>query len=172
VKKKIVYKAGDILTACDNELSIPDGILGHSAIVINKLQMIEAVVSPPYLQKASIHKFTKNHPKHAIYRPKNPAWGKAAAKFARSYLVQKNYYKQLGIERPPFSFSPQLPLSDPWSSIYCSKLIWLCYHYGAGHTFNNDHFLFSPQDLDTLLRKDSNFKTLFRHRRFKFIIDT
>lgn len=172
MKKKIKYRAGDILTACDNELAIPDGLLGHSAIAINNFQMIEAVISRPHVQISSIKKFRHHHPKHAIYRPKKSTWGKTAAEFARSYLAQRNEYLRLGLERPPFSFSSQLPLDDPWSSIYCSKLVWLCYHYGAGYTFKNDHFLFTPEDLDTILRKDPNFITIHRHRKLKFLIDT
>ncbi len=172
MNKKITYRAGDILTACDNELAIPDGILGHSAIVINKSQMIEAVISRPHMQTASISKFVKNHPKHAIYRPKESSLGKAAAAYARSYLDQRNNYLRYGLERPSFSFSTDTVLHDPWSTIYCSKLVWLCYHHGAGYTFPNDHFLFTPEDLDTHLKKDSKFIMLYRHRKFNFLIDT
>lgn len=171
-KKKIHYKAGDILTACDNELNIPDGILGHSAIAINSKEMIEAVVSPPHLRVYKIQNFIKNHAKRAIYRPKNSAKGKAAAAFAIDYLHRRNQFLKQGIERPFFSFSPELPLNDPWSSIYCSKLVWLCYHYGAKYTLPNDYFLFTPEDLDTLLKKHSKFKKLYRHRKFNFSVDS
>jgi hypothetical protein len=171
-KKQIIYRAGDILTACDNELDVPDGILGHSAIVVNQTHMIEAVIVKPYLRKMRIRNFTTNHKLRAVYRPKNPELGKAAAAYAISYLKQSKDYKQLGLQLPPFSFSPQLPLHDPWSSIYCSKLVWLCYHYGAKHSLPNDYLLFTPEDLDSYLRKDSQFKRLYRHPKFKFIVDS
>jgi cell wall-associated NlpC family hydrolase len=172
MERKIQYRAGDILTSCDNVLNVPDGLLGHSAIVINQTQMIEAVINKPHIQIAKISTFLRHHPKHAVYRPKNKVWGEGAAGFAKAYLARKNYYKRRGQEKPPFSFSPNEPLDDPFASVYCSKLVWLCYHFGADHSFPNDGFLFSPEDLDTLLRKDPNFITLYRHRNFKFIIDT
>jgi hypothetical protein len=172
LERKIQYRAGDILTACDNELQVPDGLLGHSAIAINGTYMIEAVINKPHIQIARISKFQRNHPKHAVYRPKKKVWGEGAAAFAKAYLARRNYYKRRGREKPPFSFSPQKPLSDPFVSVYCSKLVWLCYHYGSDYTLRNDGFLFSPEDLDSLLRKDRNFSTLYRHPNFKFLIDT
>jgi len=166
------YKAGDILTACDNELNVPTGYLGHSAIVVDEERIVEAVITYPYVQVARIEDFLRVHPKHAHYRPIAPELGQAAAKYAIWYYQQSNHNKSMGVVVPPFSFSNQIPLQDPWTSIYCSKLVWLSYYYGAGYPFYNDYYLFTPEDLDTVLSKDPNFRLMYKHPEFLFLIDT
>ncbi len=170
--KLFTYRAGDILVACDNEMFLPDGIMGHSAIAVSEAQMVESTLADPNMRLAPIVHFERKHRLRAVYRPKNALWGERAAQYARWYLAQSEMYRRVGQDRPPFSLSLFRRLDDPWSSVYCSKLVWLCYHYGAGYTFDNDHFLFTPEDLDTLLRKDRNFLRKYRHRKFKFLVDT
>jgi hypothetical protein len=166
------FVAGDILVACDNELHVPTGYLGHSAMCISPEYIIESVLTFPYVQIVPIEDFLLPHPKYAHYRPKSPQLGQLATRFALEYwqICQQNYAR--GIIIPPFSFSPSIPLADPWRSIYCSKLIWLSYYYGAGYTFFNDHFLFTPEDLDYILQRDSNFELIYKHPGFVFFIDT
>jgi uncharacterized protein YycO len=167
-----MYRAGDILTACDNELNVPTGYLGHSAIVIDNEHIIEAVVTFPYVQVGKIADFVRVHPKHAHYRPNSQPMGESAAQYAVAYFQQsmKNY--EQGYIIPPFSFSQYIPLEDAWSSIYCSKLIWLSYYYGTGYSFYNDFFLFTPEDLDTVLQTDHNFKLLYKHPEFIFLVNS
>lgn len=172
MKRHTQYRPGDILTACDNELDVPDGLLGHSAIVIHPEYIIEAVIRKPHIQIARISTFLSHHPKHAHYRPKNKVWGEGAAAFAKAYLKRRRHNVRRGLNKPPFSFSPRKPLRDPFASVYCSKLVWLCYHYGARYTLRNDGFLFSPEDLDARLRKNKHFIKLYRHPKFKFYLDT
>ena len=169
---RIHYQAGDILTACDNELNVPTGYMGHAAIAVNSEVLIEAVITYPYIQLAPISEFEQKHPKHAVYRPLSPELGKAAADYAVRYWQASNDYKSQGINIPPFSFSPLIPLNDPWSSVYCSKLVWLCYRHGAGYSFYNDFMLFTPEDLDAVLSRDPNFALIYKHPEFQFYLDT
>jgi len=166
------YRAGDILTACDNELNVPTGYLGHSAIVVDETRIVEAVLTYPYIQMSTAASFEAVHPKHALYRPVSERMGEAAARFAVGYYEQSNAYKAAGMNIPPFSFSQQVPLQDPWASVYCSKLVWLSYYYGAGYEFFNDFFLFSPEDLDAVLSTDPNFRLLYKHPEFVFLLDS
>lgn len=166
------YRAGDILTACDNELNVPPGYLGHSAIVVDEHRIIEAVLISPHVQAASVEDFLRVHPNHAQYRPVDSSLGKAAAEYAVQYFQQSEYYRSIGLNVPPFSFSDAYPLHDPWVSIYCSKLVWLSYYYGAGYPFFNDYYLFSPEDLDTVLSADPNFRLVYKHPGFQFLVDT
>ena len=165
-------RPGDVLTACDNVMAVPTGFLGHSAIAVSPNEIVEAVVTFPYVQRAPAAEFFKQHPKHAHYRP-IPDWLAAgSAQYAAAYhrACQANYAK--GLITPPFSFSPAIPLEDPWSSIYCSKLVWLCYYYGAGYPLYNDYFLFTPEDLDSVLGSDPNFALIYKHPDFHFKVDT
>jgi hypothetical protein len=166
------YMPGDILTACDNELNIAAGYLGHAAIVIDSSFIMESVIAFPHIQIVSIDNFLHIHPKHAHYRPRDPALGSAAVAFAMAYFqtARRNYSQ--GIYIPKFSFSDAIPLEDMWGSIYCSKLIWLSYKYGANYELHNDHYLFSPEDIDRALRDDMNFQLLYKHPEFLFLIDT
>ncbi|HZG56649.1 hypothetical protein [Paenibacillus sp.] len=168
----IDYRAGDILTACDNELNVPTGYLGHSAIVVDEEHIVEAVITYPYVQVGRVADFLRVHPKHAQYRPVDPAWGQAAARYAVWYVQQSDRNKASGVNVPPFSFSDAIPLQDPWTSIYCSKLVWLCYYYGVGYPFYNDFYLFSPEDLDAVLSKDPNFRLVYKHPEFQFFVNT
>lgn len=169
---RIQYRAGDILTACDNELNVPTGYLGHAAMAVNEEYLIESVITYPYIQVAPISSHEQVHPKQAVYRPNSPELGQKAVDFAINYWRISNENKSKGINVPPFSFSPQIPLNDMWSSIYCSKLIWLSYYYGAGYAFYNDYFLFTPEDLDAVLSRDPNFTLLYKHPEFQFLVNT
>ncbi|OUM93836.1 MAG: hypothetical protein A9Z00_02660 [Thermobacillus sp. ZCTH02-B1] len=165
-------RPGDVLTSCDNVLAVPAGFLGHSAIAVGPDQIVEAVMTFPFVRRGPAANFFAQHPKHAHYRP-IPGWlANGAARFAADYhrACQANYARGLII--PPFSFSPVTPLEDPWSSIYCSKLVWLCFYYGAGYPLYNDYFLFTPEDLDSVLGSDPNFERVYRHPEFHFKIDT
>ncbi len=166
------FQAGDILVACDNELNIPTGYLGHSGIAINDQYMIEAVMTYPYIQFEPISQFATKHPKHAVYRPNDPQIGRAAAQFALWYYNQSQANHQNGVVIPPFSFSPQIPLSDLWTSVYCSKLVWLSYYYGAGYPLNNDYFLFTPEDIQAILSDHPHFTEVYKHPEFQFLLDT
>ena len=166
------FMPGDILVACDNVGSLPPGLMGHSAIVFNKTTIIEAVSTKPYIRKYSIAKFMEEHPLHAQYRPNDPNVGVIAKNAAVKYL---NYYRRnrkRGIERPEFSFSETTPLDDLRKTTYCSKLIWLCYAYGPKIKLDNDHFLFSPEDLEVTLEKHPEFIRVYKHPHFDFLIDS
>ncbi|WP_274365364.1 hypothetical protein [Paenibacillus thermotolerans] len=169
---EIGYRAGDILTACDNEFDVPPGYIGHAAIVADNRYMIEAVITYPYVQASTIDSFLTVHPKHAVYRPVDAKMGASAANFAVKYFLQCDANYRSGIAIPKFSFSPQIPLADPWSSIYCSKLVWLSYYYGAGYPFYNDYYLFTPEDLDAVCSKDPHFESVYKHPNFQFLVDT
>lgn len=172
MNEPIRLRPGDVLTACDNELNVPSGFLGHSAIAVDESHIIEAVMTFPYVQKVPVSSFAEHHPKCAVYRPIADWMGAGAAAFADWYWKVSNQAYSQGRKVPPFSFSPSVPLHDPWSAIYCSKLIWLAYYYGAGYPFYNDFFLFTPEDLDTVLGRDPNFTLLYKHPDFHFVINT
>ncbi|MFD2611854.1 hypothetical protein [Paenibacillus gansuensis] len=163
---------GDILTACDNELNVPTGYLGHSAIAVDERHIVEAVISYPYIQLASKESFFSPHPLCAVYRPKDPSWGTAAARCAYDYFLKSREHLQKGTVLPPFSFDLNVALDDPWTSVYCSKLVWLSYHFGVGYTLPNDFGLFTPEDLDYNLSRDPNFILVYKHPGFQFLIDS
>jgi hypothetical protein len=79
--------------------------------------------------------------------------------------------KESGIGEPIFYFSLQTPLTDEWKYIYCSKLVWLSYHYGANYTFINDHLWFAPEDLYTQLSNSPDFDLIYKHPNYQFLID-
>lgn len=166
------YQPGDILTACDNEMLIPSGYLGHSAIVVNEHYLVEAVTSIPYIRLVPIPNFTSVHPKHALFRPKDVSMGIKAAQWAISYYRFSEYNRMQGFLLPVFSFTSKVPLSDMFRSVYCSKLVWLSYFYGCGYSFYNDFFLFTPEDLFTVLSRDPTFILLYKHPEFLFHINT
>lgn len=166
------FKPGDILVACDNFGDfLPPGYMGHAAIVINRSQIVEAVTSEPQVRKSSIQDFIMIHPRHIHLRCKDGKIGKEAAEYAKKYLEIFNENLEAGKYVPPFSFSTQIPLDDPWEGIYCSKLVWLCYYYGANMMFENDFYLFAPEDLATSLEVDDRFEVIYKHQDFKFHIN-
>lgn len=165
------FQEGDILVACDNINGLPAGYMGHSAIVFDEHTIIEAVDTDPQIRKYPITEFLSEHPTHAHYRCTDPALAKMAKQFAESYLQKYNENLQNGIKIPIFSFTTDVPLDDPWNSIYCSKLVWLSYYYGAGLTFENDYFVFAPEDLAKFLDKDPRFEVVYKHDLFNFKID-
>jgi hypothetical protein len=170
-KPKQDFQAGDILVACDNVNGLPYGYMGHSALVVDENNMIESVASDPYVRKAPISQLTDYHPIYAQFRPKNQELGKKAAAYAENYLVTYQKNKENGIDNPLFYFSLNVPLTDEWTYIYCSKLVWLSYHYGANYTFTNDHLWFAPEDLYTQMSTSSDFELIYKHPNYKFIID-
>lgn len=166
-----VYQAGDILVACDNQNGLPPGFMGHSALVVDPNHIVEAVTSVPYVRVSRITEFTQDHPIHAHYRPKSMDFGAKAAACALDYWRKSEGMRMRGLIKPSFSFNHLIPLDDPWTAVYCSKLVWLAYYYGAQHAFPNDYYLFAPEDLDMVLSKDPKFELLYKHPSFRFVID-
>lgn len=171
VQKNRDFLPGDVLVACDNVNGLPYGYMGHSAIVVDENHIIEAVMTEPILRKVPISQLTEFHPNHAHFRPKNPEFGKKAAAYAENYLLTYQKNKENGIDRPYFYFSLNTPLEDEWTYIYCSKLVWLSYHYGANITMENDHLWFAPEDLYTVMSQSNNFDLIYKHPNYQFIID-
>jgi uncharacterized protein YycO len=170
-KPKQEFRAGDVLVACDNVNGLPYGYMGHSAIVVDEDNLIESVASDPYVRKVPISQLTDYHPIYAHFRPKNEELGKKAASYAERYLATYQKNKENGINNPIFYFSLNLPLTDEWTYIYCSKLVWLSYHYGGNYTFVNDHLWFAPEDLYTQMSNSNDFDLIYKHPSYKFIID-
>lgn len=168
----IQFQAGDILTASDNEMVIPPGYMGHAAIVVSDKYAIEAVTTVPHIRVVPIQEYRETHPRHAIFRPKNAEMGQKAAQWAIQYYRFSEANRAKGYLYPPFSFSLQVPLADPYTATYCSKLVWLSYYYGAGYPIPNDYFLFTPEDISTSLSKDPNFVRVYKHPQFQFLINT
>lgn len=173
-KRERDFRAGDILVASDNENDEKTGYVGHSAIVISAQELIESPGGHPAIRQESIQQFLQLHPAHAHYRPKSQEVGEKAATYARGYLAKYLENLKKGIHEPVFSYSYQAiaGLDDPWGLIYCSKLVWLCYYYGANYKFKNDFLWFSPEDLYERLRKDENFIEIYRSPKLKFLLNT
>jgi hypothetical protein len=165
------YRAGDILVACDNLNGLPYGYMGHSALVVDESNIVEGVVTNPIIRKVPVDNFLSNHKLYAHFRPKNKEMGENAARYALSYLEQFNENKKNGISKPVFLFTVNTPLNDEWNYIYCSKLIWLSYYYGAGYMFPNDHLWFAPEDLYTILKSNPDFEVMYIHPDFVFYLD-
>jgi hypothetical protein len=165
------YRAGDILVACDNVDGMPYGYMGHSALVVDEKNIIESVISDPIVRKVPISQFTDHHPMYAHFRPKKMELGQKATSYAESYLEKFEENKKNGINRPIFYFSVNSPITDEWTYIYCSKFIWLSYHYGAGYSMPIDHLWFSPEDLYTILSQSNEFELLYKHPNYQFFLD-
>jgi hypothetical protein len=166
------FMPGDILVASDNVKEELSGYMGHSAIVVDGQYLVEASGGHPAISKDTIQQFLTKHPIHAQFRPKEVAIGKKTADFANSY--HKKYMDNLknDIKKPVFSFQLSQDLDNIWEYIYCSKLVWACYHYGADVTFENDHLWFSPEDLHEQLVNHELFETVYTHPNVKFLINT
>lgn len=167
------FQAGDILVASDNVKSELTGYMGHSALIVNENELIESPPgSEPAIVQEPIQQFIDKHPIHAQFRPKEEKLGTKAAQYAQEYIggEYKENLKQ-GLTKPSFSFNLSQKLDDPWDKIYCSKLIWICYHFGADYTFENDHLWFSPEDLYHQLIENEEFEIVYQHEDVKFLID-
>ncbi|WP_163538517.1 hypothetical protein [Gracilibacillus sp. YIM 98692] len=166
------FQPGDILVASDNVKSEMTGYMGHSAIVVDDETLVESPGRYPAIVKSTIQQFLDKHPEHAQFRPKDHEIGVDAAAYALDYY--NSYKKNLeeGINEPIFSFDLSQSLDDPWEKVYCSKLVWLSYHYGANYTFENDYLWFSPEDLYTQLKDNPDFEQVYKHPNVKFIINT
>ncbi|ENH96346.1 hypothetical protein J416_11292 [Gracilibacillus halophilus YIM-C55.5] len=165
------YQSGDILVASDNVNSQFTGYMGHAALVISQDQLIESPGIEPAIAKDSIDQFLAKHPIHAQYRPKDAKRGQKAAQFAIQYYQQFQENLKNGIQKPTFSFDLSQSLDEPWEHIYCSKLIWLAYHYGAGYTFENDDWWFAPEDLYNHLKNNESFIEIYKHPDVQFHIN-
>ncbi|WP_456275740.1 hypothetical protein [Bacillus sp. AK128] len=165
------FQAGDILVACDNVDGMPYGYMGHAALVVDTENIIESVVADPIIQKVPISQFTDHHPMYAHFRPKNKELGVQASSYAEAYLKKFKQNKSNGVNQPMFYFSVNTPLTDEWTYIYCSKLIWLSYHYGANYSMPLDHLWFSPEDLYTILSQSKDFDMLYKHPNYQFFVD-
>ncbi|MDX8045199.1 hypothetical protein SH601_04285 [Gracilibacillus sp. S3-1-1] len=165
------YQPGDILVASDNVKTELTGYMGHAAIVVNENELVEAPGTAIAIVRESIQQFLAKHPLHAQFRPVQSKLGQQATQYAIDY--HQTYMKNLenGIQQPTFSFTLAQQLDDPWDKIYCSKLVWLCYHYGADYTFENDHLWFSPEDLYHQLLENKDFEIIYQHEEVEFLID-
>lgn len=172
LSREVTYEAGDILVACDNANGLPYGYMGHSALVVDKEHIIEAVTTSPIVKKVKIEKFTSDHPNHAQFRPKSHKKGEKAANYALNYLQTFKQNKEKNIDKPVFYLALETPLTDEWTYIYCSKLIWLSYYYGADYEFHNDHLWFSPEDLYANLKDNPHFDLIYIHPNFSFQLDS
>ncbi len=169
---KLGFQSGDILVACDNVLYVPSGYVGHSSIAVDDAHMVEAVLTFPYIRLAPINQFFSEHRKMAVFRARSRRAGEAASAYARTYCAQATRNYEQGMFVPPFSFTPSVPLSDPWSSVYCSKLVWLSYYYGAGIPLPNDFFLFTPEDIAAAAETGTELDIVYMHTEFQFVLDT
>ncbi|MFD2638817.1 hypothetical protein [Piscibacillus salipiscarius] len=166
------FLPGDILIASDNFGDFPPpGYMGHSALVLNNREIIEATTSMPQIRQSTIREFVDIHPKYMHLRCLDQNVANEAVAFAYEYLQMYHNNLQKGTDVPTFSLTPLVPLDDPYNSIYCSKLVWLCYYYGAGVDLNNDYFLFSPEDLSTL-ENSEYFNVIFKHPEFEFKLNS
>lgn len=166
------YQAGDILVASDNVKTALTGYIGHTALAINNNELIESPGTDPVIVRKPIQQFLYKHPIHAQFRPVQSELGEKAAQYAINYYQDYKSNLEKGIHKPIFSFDLSQKLDDPWDKIYCSKLVWLSYHFGADYTFENDHLWFSPEDLYHQLLENQDFEIIYQHQDVKFLIDT
>ncbi|UFT99116.1 hypothetical protein KO561_18350 [Radiobacillus kanasensis] len=166
------FRAGDILVASDNVNEAITGYVGHSAIVVDDHNLIESPGGYPAIRKATIQQFLEKHPVHAQFRPNSKEKGLEAVQYAEQYLDEYKQNIKDGKDKPTFSFMAVQDLEDPWEYIYCSKLVWLSYANGANYKFNNDYLWFSPEDLYNNLLDNQDFKTIYRHGKIDFKLNT
>jgi hypothetical protein len=170
-REQVNYKPGDILVGCDNINGLPVGYMGHAALVVDEEHIIEAVMTDPIVRKVPIENFKRNHPNHAHFRPTSEKVGNDVSQYAEKYLKTFQENKQNGIAQPIFYFTVKTPLDDEWTYIYCSKLVWLSYYYGANYSFHNDHLWFSPEDLYANMKDNPDFELIYIHPNYGFHID-
>lgn len=170
--RSVDFKPGDILVASDNLNTKLSGYMGHSAIVVNDQEMVESPGGDISIIKAANQKFLRHHPVYAHYRPIDPELGRKAAKYAEDYYQEYEKKRLNGENKPIFSFKLSQSLKDPWEYIYCSKLVWLAYHYGADYSFKNDFLLFSPEDLHSNLKDNDDFEQIYQHEDLHFKLNT
>ncbi|WP_202079946.1 hypothetical protein [Caldalkalibacillus salinus] len=165
------FRAGDILVASDNASGIPSGYIGHSALVINQERILESVSRTESISIDPVSTFFDGRERYAHFRPVDPEMGEQAVQWGLEYhkAYQENLEK--GINKPKFSFTPSKDMTETWDTIYCSKLIWLCYYYGADYEFEVKGLWFSPQNLDDELSRDPNFETIHKHPEHSFYIE-
>ncbi|WP_163971104.1 hypothetical protein [Oceanobacillus halotolerans] len=166
------FKPGDILVASDNVNKDLTGYIGHSALVVDESNLIEAPGGHPAIQKDTIHQFLEKHPHHAQFRPKSSEIGEAAVGYAEKYLTEYKEKLDNGEEKPLFSMTLDQSLKDPWKYIYCSKLVWLSYFHGADYKMENDYLWFSPEDLFTHLQENDDFEKVYQHEKVDFKVNT
>ncbi len=169
--ENVDYRSGDILVACDNLNGLPFGYMGHSAIAVDDKMAVEAMIYQPIVRKIPIESFIKDHPNHAHFRPFSKEAGEKAADYALNYLKKFEENMKAGIGKPVFKFTLSTPLTDEWTYIYCSKLVWLAYYYGSNYEFINDHLWFAPEDLYSNLDKNPLFELVYIHPDFVFHLD-
>lgn len=159
--KKIKFRPGDVFISSDNQLQWMSGIIGHAGIVINDTYLIESRGGRPAIVKDVISRFELRHTDYAVFRPKNQAIGEAAAKYAEEY--HKQYQKNIMEEifEPEYSINPTQDLLDPWTFIYCSKLVWLAFYYGATYEIKHGQFWISPRNLYVELSESSDFEKIY-----------
>ncbi|WP_134340969.1 C40 family peptidase [Filobacillus milosensis] len=171
-ERMLDFQPGDILVASDNFGDFPPpGYMGHSAMVLDGRHIIEATTSMPQVRTSTIQEFIDIHPKFMQLRCLDRYAAHNAVDFAYEFLQTYDDHLKKGENMAPFSFSPLVSLDDPYNSIYCSKLVWLCYYYGAGMNLENDYFLYSPEDLSTL-ENDNRFMVIYKHPEFQFKLNT
>lgn len=166
------FKPGDVLVASDNLNEAWTGYMGHSAIVVDENNLVEAPGGHPAIRKASIQQFLDKHPKHAQFRPKSKDLGESAASYAREYVASYQQKLADGNKKPVFSMKLTQSLKDPWEYIYCSKLVWLSYFHGADYELQNDYLWYSPEDLYKDLKGNDKFKKVYEHEEVDFHLDT
>ncbi|MCD8510515.1 MAG: hypothetical protein LRY73_12015 [Bacillus sp. (in: Bacteria)] len=155
------FKTGDILVASDNKKGIPDGYMGHAAIMVDNERVLESDYQEDSIAINPISKFWKDHEWYALYRPVNEEMGRLAVQWGLSYHEQYQAKVKKGVHKPVFSFLPS-KLTDLWTTIYCTKLVWLCYYHGANYKFSHEGLWLSPYQLDSQLKKDKNFNLILR----------
>ncbi|MRG86356.1 hypothetical protein [Salinibacillus xinjiangensis] len=165
------FKPGDVLVSSDNVMQQMTGYMGHAALVINENELIESPGGYPAIKQDTIQQFLEKHPEHAQFRPIQEQMGVGAAEFAKQYLATYEKNLEKGEEKPVFFFSLS-ELTNPWAYVYCSKLVWLSYYYGANFEMKNDHLWFSPEDLYTVLGASSEFEKVYEHPNVLFKVDT
>ncbi len=165
------FQAGDILVASDNMGGLPPGYMGHSAIVVGPKHIVEAPGTNIPIRKATIAQFLRYHSIHAHYRPVSSELGAKAAHYAVELYKQYKHSVENGTNQLQFSLWKIQALNDPMKYIYCSKLVWLSYFYGANYEFPNDYLWFAPEDLAEILSEDDQFKLMYKHPEFGFKIN-
>ncbi|WP_280967004.1 peptidoglycan amidohydrolase family protein [Evansella cellulosilytica] len=161
------FKPGDILVASDNKKGIPNGYMGHAIIMVDNERILESDYQDDSIAVNHITKFFKDHEWYALYRPINEKMGELAVNWGLAYHEKYKKNVNQGVNKPLFSFLPS-KLTDLWSTIYCTKLVWLCYYYGANYDFSHEGLWISPYQLDNQLKKDKNFQLIYEHPKHYF----
>jgi uncharacterized protein YycO len=143
------YKEGDVLTTSSTSFH---GLTGHSGIVARSADGNLYVVDIPgyhtHIEKLTISTWNAKYPKTEVTRYKDATIAKKAGKKALDFVRYYGGMNGFSAEYSIFSWGALTRTNK--DEMYCSKLVWQSYYYGANVNLGFNpyfHWLITPYEL-------------------------